>query len=200
LLQGWPNEELTGDRKRGFATGSPAKPRLHKEIPTDHASGLERYIHQLLDEKGAENGEIFYVTAQELDDAVNEAVAFLGKSQPICREADKLQRRKPVNDTMLEPPSEMREIYRQLRALCREKYFIDQQIVFLESKIQVAIGDNSGMNGIASWKWEDRWTMDTKRFKKEQKALYEEYKRDSECRKFQLERVDLTKANCAEAS
>ncbi|MGC1370778.1 MAG: GIY-YIG nuclease family protein [Candidatus Sulfotelmatobacter sp.] len=189
-----------GDRKRGFATGSPVKPKLYREIPTDHASGLERYIHQLLDEKRAENGEIFYVTSQELDDAVDKAVAFVEESQPVCREAAKLRRRKPASDTMLEPSSEMLGIYRQIRTLCREKYLIDQQIVFLESKIQVAIRDNSGMMGVASWKWEDRWTMDTVLFKKEQQGLYDAYKRNSGGRKFQLERVDLTKANSAKAS
>jgi hypothetical protein len=60
----------------------------------------------------------------------------------------------------------------------------------------VVVGENRGMTGVASWKWNDCWKMDTTRLKKEKSALYAElyevYKRDSGSRKFCLERVDLT--------
>jgi hypothetical protein len=79
--------------------------------------------------------------------------------------------------------------------LTRDRYFIEQRIELLASKIQVAIGDNDRMEGVASWKWRDRWTINTDRFKREQSALYEDYKRNSGGRIFQLERVDLTKGD-----
>ncbi len=182
------------ERKRGLATGSPVKLNFYRDIETKYSSKLERYVHQLLDEKRAENGEYFNVTAQELDEAVDRAVSFVEESEPLLSEAKKLQHRHP-NDTMVESSSEMLEIYRQLRALGREKYLIEQRIAFLESRIQVAIGDNCGMRGVASWKWRDHWTMDVSRFRKEQDALYEEYLRNQGCRKFCLEKIDLTRAD-----
>ncbi len=80
------------ERKRGFAAGSPVKLTLYRKIETEYPSSLEKYIHQLLDERRAENGEIFNVTAQELDDAVDRAVAFVEEFQPLLHEADNLRR------------------------------------------------------------------------------------------------------------
>lgn len=179
-------------RMRGFATGSPVKPKLYRAIETEDPSGLEKYIHHLLDAKRAENGEFFYVTRQDLDDAVNEAVAFINECQPLIREAKKLCRKRP-NETMVEPSDEMREIYQQLRKAIREKFLLERHIELLESKVQLAIGENRGMKGVASWKWVDRWTMDIERFKKEHEKLFQEYRRDSSSRTFCLERVDLTR-------
>jgi len=158
---------------RGFATGSPAKPVLYRDEVTEYSSDLERYIHQLLDAKRTENGEFFNVTAQELDEAVDQALAFMKEFQPLLRAANKLRRKKP-NETMVEPSDEMLEIYRQLREASRERFLVDRRIELLESKIQIAIGESSGMKGVASWKWADCWRMDIKRFKKERGSLYEE--------------------------
>jgi hypothetical protein len=120
------------DRRRGIATGSPEKLNLYRELSTEYASQLEKYVHQLLDEKRAENGEYFRVTGQELDDAVNRAVAFVEKVQPLLGEANRLRGQKLLSTTLVEPSYEMPEIYRRLRTLRREKYFIEQQIVLLE--------------------------------------------------------------------
>ncbi len=97
---------------------------------------------------------------------------------------------------MAESSSEMLRVYRELRRLKREEYLIRQNIAFLESRIQVAIGDNCEMKGIAKWLWVDKWEMDLKRFEREQgalyQALYQQYKRNCGGRRFRLERVDLT--------
>jgi hypothetical protein len=183
------------ERMRGFATGSPVRFTLYRDIKTENSSGLEKYIHHLLDPKRAENGEFFNVDAQELDDAVDQAVTFMEEFQPLRREANKLRRHSRPNHTTVSPSEEMRQIYKLLRKLTRDRYFIEQRIELLASKIQVAIGDNDRMEGVASWKWRDRWTINTDRFKREQSALYEDYKRNSGGRIFQLERVDLTKGD-----
>ncbi|MGB2633981.1 MAG: GIY-YIG nuclease family protein [Candidatus Acidiferrum sp.] len=181
-------------RKRGWATGSPARPTLYRDVLTENPSSLEAYVHHLLDAKRTENGEFFNVTSEELDDAINEAEAFMTEYQPLLGLARKLRRKKPT-DAMVDPPDEVRAIYTQLRDAIRESFPLNRRVELLQSKIQVAIGDNRGMNGVASWKWEDRWEMDVQRFRKEQAPLYEKYKRDSGRRVFRLERVDLTKSN-----
>jgi hypothetical protein len=177
---------------RGFATGSPVRFNFYRDVETENAQGLEKYIHQLLDAKRAENGEFFYVTREELDDAVDQAEAFMKEFQPLVHQVKKLHRKKP-NDQMVDPSGEMLQIYRQLREASRARFLLERQIEFLESKVQVAIGENLGMRGIASWRWMDRWTMDIEQFRKDHEKLYEEYKRDSGCRRFILDSVDLTK-------
>jgi hypothetical protein len=50
-------------RESGFATGSPAKFTLCKDVVTENASGIETYLHKLLDAGRTENGEFFNVTS-----------------------------------------------------------------------------------------------------------------------------------------
>jgi hypothetical protein len=182
------------DRKRGFATGSSAKLNLYRTIKTEYARELEAYIHQLLDTRRAENGEFFHVSAERLDLAVEDARAFVEKAQPLIYQAEQLRKEKPLSEGLVEPCNEIFEIYERLRKVRRDRYLIEQEIAFLESKIQVAIGRNAAMREIASWKWTDHWAIDMDRFRTEQDPLYQQYKRNSGYRRFCLERIDLTKA------
>jgi len=184
------------DRKRGFATGSPVKLSLYKEVETEYASELERYIHVFLDEKRAENGEFFHVSSHELDEAITHAVAVIEESQPIVCQAASFRMQSQLSATYVEPPTGMFQIYSELRRLRRELFFLEQQKIFLESKIQIAIGDNCGMRNIASWKWRDRWIMDMDRFKEDAlyQQLFQQYKYNAGSRTFSLERTDLAKA------
>jgi hypothetical protein len=127
------------DRKRGFSTGSSEKFKLYRTIRTGYARELEKYIHQLLDSRRAENGEFFHVTAQELDLAVEDAQAFVEKAQPLIDQAEQLRKEKPLNEVLIERGKEMVEIYQRLRKVRRDRYLIEQEIAFLESTIQVAI-------------------------------------------------------------
>jgi predicted phage-related endonuclease len=178
-------------RMQGFATGSPVKLDLYRDVQTEYPSELENYIHKLLDLKRAENGEFFYITAEEVDEAINESIRVVEELQPLIGEAETLRQQEP-SEQIAEPSEEMVEIHRRLRELSRQKYLIEKQMALLESKIQIAIGARCGMKGVASWKWVERWTMDIERFKNERDELYEQYKRNSSSRVFRLERVDLT--------
>src|SRR5207247_6837630 len=94
-------------RKRGLSTGSPVKfkPEPYRTIASEHAAQLETYIHHLLDERRAENGEFFYVNEQELDAAVDEAIAFVNESRPLVLDAKKLCKERQ-NGTMVESTEE----------------------------------------------------------------------------------------------
>jgi len=184
------------DRRRAFSTGSSESLKLYRTVETEYASELEKYIHQLLDAKRAENGEFFHVTAQELDLAIEDARAFVEKVQPVIYQAEQLRKESRLNEVMVEPCDEIFQVYQRLRKVRRDRYLIEQEIAFLESTIQVAIGRNAAMRGVASWRWQDRYTIDTERFREEQNELYQRYKRSSGSRRFCLERIDLSKAGC----
>ena len=178
-------------RMRGWATGSPVKPKLYRDVLTDNPSVLEKYIHHMLELKRTENGEFFNATQDELDDAVKRAEAFTREFHPLSREAKRLSRQKPAG-IGVGPTDDIRDLYQRLRKASLERYLLDRDIELLVSKVKVAIGENRGIDGVASWDWQERTTMDVKRFQQEQPSLYEEYKRDSSCRVFRLDRVDLS--------
>jgi hypothetical protein len=98
------------------------------------------------------------VTTQELDAAIDQAVAFMKELLPLLDGVKKLRRKKP-DETMIDPSDEMLDIYRQLRKANREKFLLDRRIELLESKIQLVISENRGMTDVASWKWNDCWKM-----------------------------------------
>jgi len=121
---------------------------------------------------------------------LDRAEAFTKELQPLSIEAKRLSRKKPT-ENILDPTDDILELYRRLREASREKYLLDRHIDLLVSRIKVAIGENCGIKGVASWDWQERSTMDVKRFQREQPVLYEEYRRDSSCRVFKPERVDV---------
>ena len=96
-----------------------------------------------------------------------------------------------TTDRIVDAADDIRDLYQRLREASREKYLLDRQIALLVSRVKVAIGENRGIKGVALWDWQERSTMDIKRFQNERPSLYEEYKRDSSCRVFKLDRVDL---------
>jgi hypothetical protein len=172
------------ERKRGFATGSPVDITLYRKVETGDPSGLETYIHRLLGARRA-RGEFFRVSRQELNKAVDQATAVMRELQPLLQRADDLRRMKP-SETMIERSDEIRQIALQLRAVQNQKWLLDRRIELLASRIQVAIGENCGMEEVASWKWKDHWEMDTMRFEAEHRELYKDYLRNSGTRELRL--------------
>lgn len=190
-------KHLPKERMRQFKTGSPVKFTPCRDELTVHPNALETYIHNILADKRAENGEFFFVTRQEMDAAFDRAVASLRESQEILEKATRLAEQKP-NGVLAEPTEEMREAYRELKSARRERFLLQQRIDVLESRIQVAIGENSGMDGIATWEWSDSWRFDVTGFKEGDpaayEALYEKYKSNAGGRRFVLEKGNRRKA------
>jgi hypothetical protein len=181
-------------RRKTLQTGSFEKLTLYRKIPTENPKYLEKYIHQLLDPRRRDNTEFFNITAGELDAAVDQALSFFQDYHSAHSLAEALQKEKP-DETVAEPTEEIRNIYRQLRELNKERFLIDERITLLEDKVKLAIGNARGMTGIASWKWVDRLRFDEKRFKHEHADLHEEYRRNMGCREFRLVRSDLIKVD-----
>jgi hypothetical protein len=176
-------------RKRNVSTGSFEKLSVYRDIPTEDASSLETYILHLLDEKRAENGDFFHVTEEELNSAVDEAVSFFAEFQPLRGQAEAMKSRIP-RETMAKPSGEALQIHRELREQMNQRYFIQQRIELLEAKIKVAIGDESGMQGVASWKWVEQLVFDRSKFKMEHPELYQRYIRNGGHRTFLVDRIE----------
>ena len=139
-----------------------------------------------MDAHRAENGEFFNVSVEELDRAIQEAESFLAESSPVLQEAGKLKKKRPTNHT-LEPSEIVLALHRELRDASRQAFLLDQRIALLQGRIQLAIGENSGIRGVASWKWRDQWTLDKNALKREEPKVFDRFKRDSSSRVFHLE-------------
>jgi hypothetical protein len=173
-------------RMKSVSVGSPQKLTLHREITTDDPPLLEKYIHWLLDAHRAPNGEFFTVGPKELDRAIEEAESFLAESVPVLQEAKKLQKQRPTSQ-MLDPSDTLDALHRELRDAERQAFLLEQKIAVLRGRIQVAIGENLGIRGVASWKWREQWTVDEKALKHDAPQVYERFKRLIASRVFRLE-------------
>lgn len=173
-------------RMKSVAVGSPHKLTLYREVTTDNPPFLEKYIHWLLDAQRAPNGEFFNVSAEELNSAIGEAESFLAERAPVLQEATKLQKARPINRT-LEPSEETRSLHRELRDALRQAFLLEQKISLLQGRIQLAIGENLGVRGLASWKWREQWKLDQEALKREEPKVFDRFKRLSCARVFRVE-------------
>src|SRR6202034_3786089 len=106
----------------------------------------------------AENGEFFYASREEIDAAFEKGIAFLATFQPLLAPAALYKEQKPA-ETLAESTDDIRQAYRLLKAARHDQLLLQQRIDFLECRIQVAIGMNAGMEGIALWDWVDNWQL-----------------------------------------
>lgn len=173
----------SGQRLKSLSVGSSFRLHIYREIQTDYPTLLENLIHWILDAYRAENGEFFNVSMLQLDKAIEEAQAHLTKNLPTIQQAKKLQRVK-TKPQMLEATDMTRTLHRELTEKLRQFFFLEQQIEVLKAQLMVAIGDNAGIAGIASWKWEERLKFNQQLFKREEPELFEKYKRPSGTRYF----------------
>ena len=173
-------------RLKNVAVGSPHKLTLHREVTTNDPIVLEKYIHWLLDAQRAPNGEFFNISADELDRAISEAESFLAERTPVVQEATKLQKRRPTNHT-LEPTETTRSLHRELRDALRQTFLLEQKIQLLQGQLQLEIGENLGIRGVASWKWREQWKLDQDALKRDEPKIFDRFKRLSSTRVFRVE-------------
>jgi hypothetical protein len=141
-------------------------------------------------------GDIFNVHTEKIDAAIDQAEAFLRQFQPLDVELEvkELRRIKPAA-TLAEPTPEISSLHRQLMEARSQKFLLQKQIDILEMRIKLAIGEHSGINGVASWQCVSRWSIDLRRFEEEDpdayRVLSERYKHDFGARKFVPEKGAL---------
>src|SRR5262249_40381840 len=173
-------------RLKNVAVGSPHKLTLHREVTTDNPIFLERYIHWLLDAQRAPNGEFFNVSADELDQTISEAESFLAERAPVVQETTKLQKRRPINH-VLDPTDATRALHRELRDALRQAFLLQRKIELLQGRLQLEIGENLGIRGVASWKWREQWKLDQEALKRDEPNIFDRFKRLSSTRVFRME-------------
>jgi len=173
-------------RRKSVSVGSPDKLSIWREITTEHAPALETYLHHFLALNRTPNGEFFDVSEKDLETAIATAISAVSELKPIVNAAQRLRRKRPSGELAPASPATL-EMRDELRQAKREMFLLEQRIQLLEGKLQLEIGENTGIAGIAIWKWREKWDLDAKRLRRELPDIYEHYKRDASSRIFRLE-------------
>ena len=100
--------------------------------------------------------------------------------------ATKLQKTRPTNHTV-EPTEATRSLHRELRDALRQAFLLEQRIAVLQGHLQLEIGENLGIRGVASWKWREQWKLDQDALKREEPKVFDRFKRLSSTRVFRVE-------------
>lgn len=173
-------------RMKNVQTGSWEVLSIYRQIETEHAPRLlEDRIHKLLAAYRAKRGEFFHVTTDLLDRAVDDAQAFLTDYLPIIQQVKKLQRHKP-NPEVVQRTNDIDAVCQELKKAKQEQALLEQRIELLQGKLQIAIGENAGIEGVASWKWQEKLIFDLGLFKSDRPALFKQYQKSSGTRYFRL--------------
>ncbi len=77
-------------RKQAYRSGVAGKLTFRLKIFSEDMSLLETYIHWILDHGRTENREVFRVGWQEVETAIEQALAFM-VNEPFLRDADSLR-------------------------------------------------------------------------------------------------------------
>ncbi len=161
-------------RIQNLSTGSNQRLTTERLIPSTDAKATENYVHALLAAKRRDVGEFFDISLQEFDAAVKFAGTQLTLREPIIQAARTLRRKKPTGK-MHPPSSEELKLCRELKIARAEAYLLAQEIDTLEARIQLSIGDNDGLEGIASWKWVEQQRFRLDLFREKHPRLFRRY-------------------------
>lgn len=173
-------------RMKNVQTGSWEVLSIYRQIETDHAPRLlEDRIHKLLAAYRTKKGEFFQVTTELLDRAVDDAQVFLAEYLPIIQQVKKFQRHKPSPE-VLHTYDDIDVVFQELKKAKQEQALLEQRIELLQGKLQIAIGENAGIENVASWKWQEKFIFDLRLFKADQPALFKRYQKSSGTRYFRL--------------
>ena len=96
LQSGTDERQRRSPQASALAVGSSRRLTVHREIETSYPNELEKYLHNLLGFARAENGEIFTLSADELDAAIDEAKSFIHSAVPQSARAEELKSEKPT--------------------------------------------------------------------------------------------------------
>ena len=161
-------------RLKTLSTGSPYPLEIYKTIEYEHHTQLETYFHNLFGDKRAGNGEFFHVHIAELDFEIEKAKRLFQEVEKECDTVEQL-RDKQSNGSMLDCSEEARSVYTQLRDIRHSMKKLEFEELRLENRLKILIGENEGIEGVATWKTQTLQRFDTKKFKAEHPDLYESF-------------------------
>lgn len=172
-------------RLQNLSSGNDRRLNYEREVATLDAKEIEAFIHALLAPHRTDTGEFFDISLAEFDAALERAQRHLAESKSIREGAQSLRTRKPV-DPVRPPSADELALCRELKSAKARAFLLAEEIAILESKLQIAVGDSLGLEGIVWWKWEETLHFNQQLFRKAHPKLFKSYMRVRSCRVFRL--------------
>jgi Meiotically Up-regulated Gene 113 (MUG113) protein len=171
-------------RRRGLATGNPHPLTVFDVIETEHEALCETFLHRRLRSRRV-SGEFFAVVPEELEAAIRETRELLADLVTSKQEVKRLAQEES-DGLVLKPGSAEWSIYENLLEVREAQDHYAFQRELLENKLKLTIGTAEGLEGIASWKTQERRQFDEASFKLERPELFQTYVKLSRLRVFRL--------------
>jgi hypothetical protein len=174
-------------RRLQLATGNPHL-MIIKIIETDFASHGEAYLKGILRSKKlvGDGGDEFYVLCQkDIEQATEELQQYITEYAELLPEVTHLETQ-DGDPRLLTPGNFEFSIYRDLLEAREQECRYSARRDILESRLKIAIGSASGLEGMATWKSAVTHRFDTKTFKQEHADLYAAFSTESRSRRFRL--------------
>ena len=175
-------------RIRQLATGNPYRLTKFDVIETEHDLLCETYLHKILrSRRSIASGarEFFTITPEDMKSKIREAREFLAEFVGKQEEADRLSEQE-TDGVLLKPGDPEWSIYRELLGAREEEDGYHYQRLLLENKLKIAIGKSDGLDGIATWKIQERDRLDQAALKSEQPDIFRMYSKTSRTRVLRL--------------
>jgi hypothetical protein len=179
-------------RRRGLATGNPHLLTVYAVIETDHDALCETLLHKRLRSRRV-TGEFFAVSAEELEAVIRETRELLADLVASQQEVQRLAEEES-DGRLLKPGSEEWSLYEKLLEVREAQDHYGVQRDLLENKLKLAIGGADGLEGIATWRTQERRDFDGARLKLERPELFEAYLKLSRLRAFRLAAVTIRRS------
>lgn len=173
-------------RRKSLSTGNPQPLSLFDFIETEHDVIVEKFLHIKFFDKLSKEGdstEFYKIDPVELKNGLQEAKNFLAEYIPHNQAAEKLKVVES-NGCSISPDDEILKIYHKL---CRIKGIINNlqfEKEILENQLKSKIGNNDGIDGIATWKTQTQFRLDQKTFKEKHPDIYQAFAVESKTRIF----------------
>lgn len=172
-------------RFKTVATSSPHKLEIFRYVETELYTKMEKYFHHLFDNKREENGEFFRIHPAELNSEIDKAIEMF---ESIVKDIDSVEKYVLIkdNDKMIGPEDNIKTISLNLRKIKTQISNLDFEKEILENKLKNAIGENKGIEGIATWKTQTQKRFNAKQFETDHPELYQKYISESNGRVLRL--------------
>ncbi len=171
-------------RRRGLATGNPHPLTVFDVIETEHEALCETLLHRRFRSRRV-SGEFFAVGPEELEAAIGETRELLADLVASQKEVERLGEEES-DGLVLKPGSAEWSLYEKLLEVREAQDHYAFQRELLENKLKLTIGGAEGLEGIATWKTQDRRQFDAASFRLDRPEMFQSYIKLCRLRVFRL--------------
>jgi hypothetical protein len=165
-------EDEVESRRDSLQTGNPSRLRLERKIQTSEPFGLENLLHRSFEAKRV-SGDFFDLAEADLNEA--ERIArYFEESRPIQERVELLKKERD-NGILIKPLELHRDLVERWREAKREFNRAKLEKERLELQLQSIIGVHAGIEGLVTWRANEKHWFDQTRLEIDHPEIYLEY-------------------------